>query len=259
MKKLKLITGLLSLSLCFTAAFSSLANAAQKSVKAVKATEEVKATETVKATENKDQDVDRIIVIAAHKSDKSKVTLNDYTKNKDGSWHKNWSVNGICGANGITDDKKEGDKKTPSGFFKATMNFGIKDDPGSKIEYHKIAKGDYWVDDSESKYYNKLVNTKDVQKDWKSAENMIAEAPFYNYGIALDYNSAAVPYKGSAIFIHCTNSNNSGTKLNSSTGSAGCIRIPEEYMIELIKSTDKNTRFYIMAEAETWYNSKYMK
>ena len=32
MKKLKLITGLLSLSLCFTAAFSSLADAAQKSV-----------------------------------------------------------------------------------------------------------------------------------------------------------------------------------------------------------------------------------
>ena len=157
MKKLKFITGLLCLSLSFTTAFGTLAYATQKSAK------------VVKSTEAEDESVDHIIVIAAHKSDKSKITLNDYTKNKDGSWHKNWSVNGICGANGVTDDKKEGDKKTPAGFFKATMNFGIKDDPGSKIEYHKIVKGDFWVDDSESKYYNKLVNTMDVQKDWKSA------------------------------------------------------------------------------------------
>ncbi len=205
---------------------------------------------TVKSGEK--EEINHIVVISGHKNNKTKITLNDYTKQSDGTWKKNWAVNGIAGANGISTEKKEGDKKTPEGFFKATMTFGLKDNPGSKIDYHKIQTGDYWVDDSESKHYNKLVNTSTTAKDWNSAEDMMAAAPYYNYAIALDYNTEAVPYKGSAIFIHCT-------KTKNDTYSAGCVRIPEEYMVKLVKSTDKNTRFFIMASASTWYNSEYMK
>lgn len=208
--------------------------------------------ETAKAAADKKdgvyQNIKHIIVIAGHTKDKTKVTLNDYTLNDDGTWKKNWAINGVCGENGIAADKKEGDKKTPEGFFSPIMAFGIKDDPGSKIKYHKLETGDYWVDDSKSKFYNKLVNSYTTAKDWNSAEDMLATAPHYNYGIALDYNIEGVPHKGSAIFIHCMKSD------QDTAGSAGCIKIPEEYMVKLIKETDQNTKFFIMAKQQTWFD-----
>ena len=39
-------------------------------------------------------------------------------------------------------------------------------------------------------------NTKQVQKDWNSAEDLMAQAPQYNYGLVLDYNSECTPGKG---------------------------------------------------------------
>ena len=198
-----------------------------------------------------DRDVNHIVVIVSHSKNPSKITLNDYTKGEDGGWKKNWAVNGICGANGISSEKAEGDKKTPEGFFKGILAFGLKDNPGSQLPYHKIAENDFWVDDPNSIHYNRLVNTANTAKDWNSAEHMIRSAPYYNYGIALDYNLEAVPGKGSAIFIHCT-------KSSFDSNSAGCVRIPEEYMLRLVQSTDQNTRFFIMKSADTWYESKWM-
>lgn len=189
------------------------------------------------------KDADHIILICGHKNNKTRVTVNDYTKDSSGNWTKNWAVRGIVGANGISTDKKEGDKKTPEGVFKATMNFGLKDNPGtkesSKLPYHKIVEGDFWVDDSESKYYNQLVNTSNIAKDWNSAEDLISASPYYNYAVALNYNTEAVPYKGSAIFIHAT-------KTAYDTYSSGCVRIPEEYMKKILSSIDENTKIVII-------------
>ena len=172
-----------------------------------------------------------------------KVTVNDYTKSSDGKWTKNWYVNGIAGTNGISTQKSEGDKKTPEGVFNAMFAFGLKDNPGSLLEYRKIGDGDYWVDDSNSAYYNTWVNTSKVKKDWASAEDLKAAYPFYNYALALNYNTEAVPGKGSAIFIHCT-------KTDNDTSSAGCIRIPEDYMKKLINGVDANTKIVIIQNVD---------
>lgn len=197
------------------------------------------------------KDANHILLICGHRKDKTRVTVNDYTRDSAGNWTKNWAVRGVVGVNGISTDKKEGDKKTPEGVFKATMNFGLKDNPGtkesSKLPYHKIQSGDYWVDDSESRYYNTLVNVKDVSKDWNSAEDLMAAAPYYNYGVALNYNIEATPYKGSAIFIHAT-------KTANDSYSSGCVRIPEEYMVKILNTIDENTKIVII-ENESKLNS----
>ena len=122
--------------------------------------------------------------------------------------------------------------------------FGLKDNPGSILEYRKIGDDDYWVDDSNSAYYNKWVNTSNVKKDWNSAEDLKAAHPFYNYALALNYNTEAIPGKGSAIFIHCT-------KTDNDTSSAGCIRIPEEYMKKLVNSVDAGTKIVIIENVDT--------
>lgn len=172
----------------------------------------------------------------------SEVTVSYYEKGN-GQWKQIFTTPGLYGKMGGTDEKKEGDKKTPLGLYSFTMAFGIKEDPGSVLPYHKVAAGDYWVDDSASKYYNQLVNTASTKKDWSSAENMAAYAPHYNYGLVLDYNRERIPYKGSAIFLHCT-------MPEETAGSSGCVKIPEEYMRTLVQTIGQDARIWITAAEE---------
>ena len=51
-----------------------------------------------------------------------------------------WKEAGIVGRNGITDQKTEGDGSTPSGTYGFTMAFGLRENPGSVLPYHKINK-----------------------------------------------------------------------------------------------------------------------
>lgn len=168
------------------------------------------------------------------------VTVSYYKKSEE-TWAQVFTTSGVYGKNGATADKREGDGKTPVGTYRFTMAFGLKENPGSILPYHKIKKGDYWVDDSESAYYNQLVNTNQTKKSWKSAEDMMASSPYYNYALALDYNIDNIPGAGSAIFIHCT-------KSDADTGSQGCIRIPEELMKSLVQSVDEKTKIVIVSD-----------
>ena len=166
-------------------------------------------------------------------------TLTWYVRNQEGKLIPAFSVPAVSGMNGISADKREGDKKTPSGIYSFTMAFGMKDNPGSILPYHKVVNGDHFVDDSGSRYYNRLVNESQVQKDWNSSENLIRQAPHYNYALVLNYNDTYVPGKGSAIFLHCP-------KTANNTGTSGCISIPEEYMKLLVQSVDQNTKIIVV-------------
>lgn len=169
------------------------------------------------------------------------ISLSYHTKNEEGIWTEEFETMGRYGKNGATDDKKEGDKKTPLGTYRFTMAFGVKENPGSILPYHRLTDTDYWVDDPESSHYNRLVDSRSTKKDWKSAEHMAAMVPFYHYGLALDYNSDCVPGNGSAIFLHCMN----GT---ADTGTSGCVKVPEEYMKKLVTSVDEDTRIVIVSD-----------
>ncbi|MBT9779845.1 L,D-transpeptidase family protein [Clostridium sp. MCC353] len=203
---------------------------------------EAAAVGNLKAADTAEQ----LILVEASGLEKVKVSYYRKASSEKGpGMRKNWTevftVPGVYGRNGGTADKKEGDGKTPLGTYQFTMAFGLKEDPGSVLDYHEIKSGDYWVDDPESVYYNKLVNTNETKKVWNSAEDMSAAAPFYNYGLVLNYNTECIPGKGSAIFIHCTQS-------AADTGSAGCIRIPEEQMKQLVQSVDGKTNIVIVSD-----------
>ena len=97
------------------------------------------------------------------------------------------------------------------------------------------------IRDSSSSYYNQLVNTSVTSRSWNSAENLAAASPYYNYALALDYNSDRVPGKGSAIFLHCFTA-------SADNGSAGCIRLPESRAKELVQTATEKTRIVIAAD-----------
>lgn len=155
------------------------------------------------------------------------------------NWQHRWTEAGYVGSKGITEDKKEGDKATPAGVYSFDLAFGLLEDPGSVLPYHRITRGDIWVDDPASSYYNRLVNNSSVSIDWTSGENLIQASPYYNYALNLTYNEECVPGKGSAIFLHCFMD-------SSYKGSSGCICLPQERMEELIKSVTPDTRIVIV-------------
>ena len=186
------------------------------------------------------KDADQLVVVVGTGGCSADVY---YYKKSGEAWEMVWKEAGIVGRNGITDQKTEGDGSTPSGTYGFTMAFGLRENPGSVLPYHKITKGDYWVDDSASPYYNKLVNTSQVAKTWNSAENMAAASPYYNYALALNYNEACEPGKGSAIFLHCFTAARDN-------GSAGCIRLPQERARELVQSATEHTKIVIAPDLE---------
>lgn len=149
-----------------------------------------------------------------------------FEKNKN-DWNCKHSVNGFVGLNGVSDKSREGDYCTPRGIFQLGFAFGFPSLTGLNVEYRQINYNCYWVDDPDSPLYNQWIESNNIT--WNSAEHLADYPVAYKYSIVINYNmSPVIPYKGSAIFLHC------------STGSytAGCVSIPENDMLEILKKLD---------------------
>jgi len=145
-----------------------------------------------------------------------------YDRLPDDTFEKVLSTDAKIGKNGIG-KTREGDKKTPTGNYHFTMAFGKKPNPGCQLAYTQLTPNHVWVDDSNSAYYNRFVDTSATAKDWTSAEALYIDGSTYSYALALDYNPQCIPQVGSAIFLHCL-----------PTAGYGCIAIPEDVMRTLL-------------------------
>ena len=93
---------------------------------------------------------DNYIIVEA-KEKTSRAVLRMYKNNK-----KILETEAFIGEKGLTDNKIEGDKKTPIGEYELGIVFGTKtleldNLKNNKKEYIKINKDLYWVDDIKSK------------------------------------------------------------------------------------------------------------
>jgi D-alanyl-D-alanine dipeptidase len=128
--------------------------------------------------------------------------------------------------------KKEGDGKSPAGIFRLSGLFGYQD-IRSKMNSLKVNERTFCVDDSKSDYYNQIVNTDTLKKDWDSAETMLMKSDVYKFGIFVDYNvNPAKAQAGSCIFMHIWSGSNSPT--------AGCTAMKERDILKLINFLDKS-------------------
>jgi len=100
--------------------------------------------------------------------------------------------------------KKEGDLKTPLGLYKLGILFGYNDYKDAKFDYPylKLTNTHFGVDDSNSKYYNRIVDANKVQRDWVAAERMLRDDHLYELGIEIRCNDENIPGKGSCIYFH---------------------------------------------------------
>jgi L,D-peptidoglycan transpeptidase YkuD (ErfK/YbiS/YcfS/YnhG family) len=146
------------------------------------------------------------------------------------------------GKNGLVfqQEKKEGDLSTPIGSFNLeNIVFYKNEKPKTKFRTLKIQQNYKWCDDSKSEIYNKFfILNKKTQRACDSYEDLLRNDGVYDFVIPINYNmSDPVPYKGSAIFIHIKNAQDSGT--------AGCIALKKNDLIFIMKNLRKNSGIFI--------------
>jgi L,D-peptidoglycan transpeptidase YkuD (ErfK/YbiS/YcfS/YnhG family) len=128
--------------------------------------------------------------------------------------------------------KKEGDGNSPAGIFHLSGLFGYQDIQ-SKMNSIKVNERTFCVDDSKSVYYNQIVSTDTLKKDWNSAETMLMKSDAYKFGIFVDYNvNPSIAQDGSCIFMHIWSGSDSPT--------AGCTAMKETDIKKLINFLDKS-------------------
>lgn len=165
----------------------------------------------------------------------SRATLSIHEK-RSGVWVQLYSCDAYVGRNGIG-KTKEGDKKTPVGTFNLTTPFGIKADPGAKMEYTQVNKYHYWCGTSGSEYYNQFIDMRKVNRKYtEDDEYLINYKGEYDYCMFVDYNADGTEGKGSCIFLHCMGKNKY---------TAGCIAIPETAMQKVIQWAEPGTKIVI--------------
>ena len=151
--------------------------------------------------------------------------------------YQNNKVKCAIGKKGIGRKQKEGDQITPRGTFRVKDILYRKDKINylrSVIKKTPIKRNMGWCDDPKSKDYNKLIK---YPFNYKS-EKLYRSNNIYDIILVLDFNMHPIKKnKGSAIFIHISNSKYSSTQ--------GCIAIKKKELLKLIKFIDKKTKIFI--------------
>lgn len=190
----------------------------------------------VKLTSPEEQSVSSCILVRPHADGAPEATVTVLEKDGD-FWKETMSTDeAFVGRNGTTSNKQEGDGCTPRGIYTFGQAFGVAEDPGSARDYLQVGEDDYWVDDSDSVYYNQMVKKSETEGQWDSAEHLVEETVAYEYAIAINYNTSCTPSSGSAIFFHCSTGN----------GTAGCVSVPREMMVEILQTIQEDTIIVIM-------------
>ena len=120
-----------------------------------------------------------------------------------------WSA--WLGFRGISEQKREGDRTTPSGAFgiQPTM-YGIAPSPGVRYRYHRIVCGDWWVEDPRSPYYTRVRHVRCGSRPpfRITSEDMSRSPTAYRHLAVIDYNThPVVPGRGSGIVLHVSHVN----------------------------------------------------
>ena len=137
--------------------------------------------------------------------------------------------------------KIEGDKTTPIGKWRLEAIFYRPDKilrPKLKkkniLKINKITRNCGWCDDIKSNKYNSYIKINNFQSLNLNYEKLWREDEAYDIIIVTSHNvKPTIKNKGSAIFIHCSFSNNKKT--------AGCIALKKNDISFLLKNLSHKT------------------
>ena len=141
------------------------------------------------------------------------------------------------GLNGLTKNKKEGDKKTPKGDFQIENLYYRKDrlkKPSTLLKIIEIEENMGWCNDPRyPEKYNKLFK---IEKKIKH-EKLKRRDYKYDLMIPIKYNfKNPIAGKGSCIFLHLS---------KDYKPTAGCVALKKKDFLIMIKLIKKNSRIKI--------------
>lgn len=180
------------------------------------------------------------IILIQTPSWQSKSGVLEFWQKDKKKWHRLLKSNIFVGKNGLAwgiglhkipknalNLKKEGDGKAPAGIFNLIYAFGYEKQ-NFTFPYKVMSRFHRCVDDSNSKYYNHIIDARKVPQDYNSYENMKLQSNFYKLGIVVDHNffdKKAIKKKGSCIFIHIK-----------PRPTVGCTALPNEALMKKLIS-----------------------
>ena len=140
--------------------------------------------------------------------------------------------------------RRQGSGTTPLGTYTMTQAFGNGPAPAHLLPYHRVRRGDYWVGDNASRYYNSLRNRRQggfryslPSSRANSSEYLPRYTKQYRYAVVINFNrapSTRVRYRGTGIFLH----------VKGSGATAGCVSVTAAQMrtvLAYLKSGDRIT------------------
>lgn len=181
----------------------------------------------------------------------SSVGAHNITVSWTGGWGCNLHFFGktfqcALGKNGVTNEKKEGDGKTPLGIFPLRRAFYRADrvsDPsttpycyGTASYLHcEVTQSNYgWVDAGNDPLYNQFV----YLPYNASHEELYLSSSVYDLFAVIGYNDdPIIPYAGSAIFFHVASAGYGST--------AGCISMELKDLVYVLSHVTSETRMII--------------
>jgi L,D-peptidoglycan transpeptidase YkuD (ErfK/YbiS/YcfS/YnhG family) len=162
----------------------------------------------------------------------------------DGEWHVlARSTDGRIGYGGLVAARlrKQATGATPLGTFRLLWAFGRHPQAAAwKLPYRQIARGDYWVEDNASAYYNRYRNKAEGGFRWwlplsdaNSSERLLDYRIQYEYSIVIGFNyDNPVRHRGAGIFLH----------VEGPGATAGCVAGPRWWIRRAMADLDPTMR-----------------
>ena len=132
----------------------------------------------------------------------------------------------FVGSRGMAPTTREGEMKTPMGFFTLDYAFGTAPNPGGGLQYVQVGPNHWWDGDVNSPTYNTMQVCEKAQCPFSTdppTENL--EIPQYVHAVVMGVNAERVPGNGSAFFLHASDGG----------PTAGCIAIDDAKLVEIMR------------------------
>jgi len=144
------------------------------------------------------------------------------------------AADGRIGYGGLTRGatRVQGTGTTPLGTYELISSFGSHPRRSTwHLPYRRIRRGDFWVEDNGSRFYNRYRNQRQGGFRWRlpvsspNGSERLSDYPVqYEYSVVTSFNVGQVRHRGAGIFLH----------VNGSGATAGCVSAPRWFMVSLM-------------------------
>jgi L,D-peptidoglycan transpeptidase YkuD (ErfK/YbiS/YcfS/YnhG family) len=133
-------------------------------------------------------------------------------------------------------NRVQGSGTTPLGTVRLISAFGRHPrGDGWDLPYRRVHRDDYWVEDNQSRFYNRLRNKAQGGFRWwipasdtNSSERLTDYPQQYEFSIVTSYNLDQVRHRGAGIFLH----------VNGGGATAGCVSAPRLFLRRMMWRLD---------------------